>query len=102
MATDISIDKNLGSSDQGFELESMGRPYGGKGIRCVSNTAQVAGVSTIWIQVLEDAVFSEITPVQGFSITGLTGVTLFAGTAIGVRASSFTLASGKVLSYEIQ
>ena len=88
--TDASYDEPF------YKKEMLSRPFGGNGIRYISGTTPVTGVDVFWITVLADTVFTTLTGMAGFSVTGMTGVTFTAGSSIAGRFSAITLTSGSI------
>ena len=89
-------DQDAAVADPFFKEEMLSRPFGGNGIRYISGTTPVTGLSVFWITCLTDTVFTTLTGISGFSVTGMTGPTFAAGSTIAGRFSDITLASGSI------
>ena len=76
-----------------YPNSSMGQS-GGKYIANTDATTPETGYTFVAIQAIEDAVVTLVG-----NITGITSVTLSAGSVIYGRYTSVTLASGKVIAY---
>ena len=79
---------------EGELLHSSLGGFGGKYISNTDATTPDSGYVFTSIQIIEDAVVTLVG-----NITGITSVSLLAGTVIYGRYTSCTLASGKVIAY---
>jgi hypothetical protein len=88
--------------------EAQNAAMGQAGAIVETSTTAITGKSIVAIQMIEDTVFSVLTPsdtVNGYGVPAANGdtlgsVTIPAGMTIYGHWTAFTLASGKVIAYQ--
>lgn len=61
--------------------------------------SEIAGKTYIEIETLEDTVFATLTAADGYTISGVAGLTIPKGFHLSMRVASFSLSSGSVLAW---